>query len=551
MRRALSAFGAVAASMALAATGAHAKAGDPDPGFGAGGRTVVDVVVHSNAFATSIAIDHQGRVVVAGFFARPLLLHPVLARLTPDGSLDPGFGNGGIVLPQWGGPASIGGVAVDAAGRVVLAGSVSTSTGEDFAVARLLGDGEPDPSFSGDGLTTLDGGDMTSDHGTDMALDGQGRILLSGSSMAPAFPEEQRFTAVRVTAAGLPDASFGEDGIVVVDFGGSGAAEAIAIDPQGRVVLAGTATLGEDQDFAVARLDSTGLPDPGLDGDGRARLGFGSGPVDGEVATDVAVDANGRLLLVGRTGPVFHSSALAARLLPGGAPDPSFDGDGRLALGLSDPAAAEALAIDRDGRIVVAGLRREGEEATGQTEAEEAFLARLQPDGALDSSFGAAGVVRESFGTTGFAGAAAVTVDSAGRYLIAGHAWGARPKGFALARYLGEDQVAACRGRRATIVGTRGPDTLRGTRGRDVIAAFAGNDRVRALGGRDLVCAGRGRDLVRAGAGNDLVFGASGDDKLFGQAGKDRLRGGRGSDRLAGGSGRDSLQGGPGNDVEH
>lgn len=545
LRWGLSIGAIVVAVSALAVPGALARPGDPDPSFGVNGRVVADVS-SANALSASMAIDAQGRIVVAGYLPRPMQFWPVVARFNPDGSLDRSFGVGGVVQPQWWGSGAIAGVAIDGAGRIVLGGyreqvepspDPSTFTSHDIAVARLLDNGEPDRSFATEGLLALDGGANGKDSGTDLALDARGRILLSATIATG--PEERRIAAVRVTDSGSPDPSFGGDGISSVE---TGEGKAIAVDSSGRVVVAGAAGLAVNQEFVAVRLDPSGNPDPGFGAGGRAVLEFGVGS-EGATAADVVLDALGRLVLVGRTG---FSRPLAGRLLPDGSPDPSFDGDGKLTLDLQSPSAEPAgVAIDPAGRILAVGTTSKGD-------VEEAFLARLDPAGPLDPSFGAGGVVREGFGTS-HARAAAVAIDSAGRYLIAGGVSEGTVKGLALGRYLSEEEQAAvprCRGRKATIVGTGGADRLRGTRGSDVIVAFGGNDRIRALSGKDLICAGGGRDLVRAGAGNDRAFGGRGNDRLYGQAGRDRLRGGQGGDRLIGGLGRDSMRGGSGRDVE-
>lgn len=100
---------------------------------------------------------------------------------------------------------------------------------------------------------------------------------------------------------------------------------------------------------------------------------------------------------------------------------------------------------------------------------------------------------------------------------------------------------ATCSGHAATIVGTRGGDTLTGTGKRDVIKARGGNDVIRGLGRNDIVC---------AGGGNDKVKGGSGADRLKGGSGRDRLNGGGGGDSLFGGPGRDRCKGGPGHDIK-
>lgn len=118
-------------------------------------------------------------------------------------------------------------------------------------------------------------------------------------------------------------------------------------------------------------------------------------------------------------------------------------------------------------------------------------------------------------------------------------------------------RTGSCRDIAATVVGTRGADTLSGTGGPDVIAALNGNDTVFGLGGRDLICAGGGNDIVAAGSAADRAFGGGGADRLLGRGGPDllvgnaradTLRGGRGADRLRGGTGSDLCAGGAGFD---
>jgi RTX calcium-binding nonapeptide repeat (4 copies) len=88
-----------------------------------------------------------------------------------------------------------------------------------------------------------------------------------------------------------------------------------------------------------------------------------------------------------------------------------------------------------------------------------------------------------------------------------------------------------CRGKRATIIGTRGKDRRTGTAGRDVMVGLGGKDRLSGLGGNDLICGGGGRDKLNGGRGNDKLTGGAGKDTLVGGAGKDKLSGGPGKDR--------------------
>jgi 3',5'-cyclic AMP phosphodiesterase CpdA len=107
---------------------------------------------------------------------------------------------------------------------------------------------------------------------------------------------------------------------------------------------------------------------------------------------------------------------------------------------------------------------------------------------------------------------------------------------------------ARCKGKVATIVGTRGRDKIKGTRGRDIIDTGPGKDRVKAKRGRDLVCGGKGKDKLKGGGGRDWVNGGRGKDRVSAHRGNDRPVGGRGGDRVKGGRGRDRVSGGKGND---
>jgi len=94
----------------------------------------------------------------------------------------------------------------------------------------------------------------------------------------------------------------------------------------------------------------------------------------------------------------------------------------------------------------------------------------------------------------------------------------------AIAVGVDDDTAPTCRGRRATIVGTEGPDTLRGTNGNDVIVAFEGADRIATGNGDDVVCAGVGDDTVDTGNGDDDLRGGPGEDALDGGNGRDAER---------------------------
>jgi uncharacterized delta-60 repeat protein len=500
----------VAAPLFALPAHAAANAGELDPSFGEGGVATLN---WPKNFALDFAIDHQGRIVIAGIHATGGA-DPLIGRFNPDGSADESFGYSGVRDPPWcnnvygyqsGG--YVYGVAIDGADRIILVGTTAglPDYPPDVCVVRLLANGDPDPSFSEDGMMTV----TTAGKATDVATDHEGRILVAGSD---------GLTAVRIADSGTLDPTFGEGGVASLHLGQESEARAIAADSSGRVIVAGTETTAGGSRVAIARFGTGGRPDPSFAGIGYETLGP-SGPPGRNVATGVVLDQFGRLVLSGGEDSEGSETALAGRLLPNGALDPSFGEGGRARLPISTT-IANGIAVDQAGRVLVTGNAPGGYMNFGQS-----FLVRLGSDGLADGSFGDGGVVRPKFGMT-----SAVEVDSAGRYLVANSLYY-----FAVARYLPGTPVSPptryhCGGRRATIVGTRGRDVLKGTKRGDVIVGLRGNDVIRGFGGNDVICGDAGRDRLFGGKGRDKLFGGKDADLLVGGPGRDRLHGGLGRD---------------------
>lgn len=166
-------------------------------------------------------------------------------------------------------------------------------------------------------------------------------------------------------------------------------------------------------------------------------------------------------------------------------------------------------------------------------------LARFNPDGILDASFGPlGGRTLTPFSAGSIDSALALAIAPDGKLVAAGASNAGGDFDFALARYFLVDEppppVQRCAGRPATIMGTSQSETIRGTDGPDVILGLGGRDTIRGRGGNDVICGGRGNDQLVGGEGNDRLLGGRGDDRLFGDVGRDRLDGGSGTDRCRG-----------------
>jgi serralysin len=153
--------------------------GSLDGGFGTNGMVTTNMsMLGTNDRATDlVVVQDDGKVLVVGSSEGTC----ALARYNSDGSLDTGFGAGGRVV----GSASSfvpSAIALQADGRIIVAGSYQGGAGAAFAVARYSSDGSLDTSFGADGLVTTGFSSGSSDHGNSVAIDGSGRIVVAGYS---------------------------------------------------------------------------------------------------------------------------------------------------------------------------------------------------------------------------------------------------------------------------------------------------------------------------------------------------------------------------------
>ncbi|HLK41606.1 MAG TPA: hypothetical protein VKU41_32885 [Polyangiaceae bacterium] len=171
-------------------------------------------------------------------------------RSGSDCTLDPTFDG---VFDFSSGPDSARAVALSGS-AYVLAGVANAGPSSDVFLARLTASGSLDPSFAPDGgfvTTDVDGGQ---DDGRAVAVDGRGRIVVAGANASPGGAASQ-IVVVRYTPSGSLDAAFGTGGVVVVQLGSPSAANALALQADGKIVVGGYATASKHKVFALVRLN--------------------------------------------------------------------------------------------------------------------------------------------------------------------------------------------------------------------------------------------------------------------------------------------------------
>jgi uncharacterized delta-60 repeat protein len=414
---------------------AQASPGDLDPTFGTGGKVTTDFVGGHDQ-ASALVVQADGRLVAAGLATGEATnLDFALARYNPDGSLDPSFGNGGEVTTDFGGfpPDDHAHALVQQAdGKLVAAGGVFRSDGDfdnDFALARYNPDGTLDPTFGNGGIVLTDFADGEEAHA--LALQADGKLVAAGVAFTSGAG--QMFGLARYNPDGSLDPSFGNGGTVTTAFG-SGIVQpsGLAVQADGKLVAAGSVLVGSTLDFALVRYQPDGTLDQTFGNGGRVTTKITRSDDDAQA---LALQADGKLVLAGSANVGGHFDFALARYRPNGALDRTFGKAGKVTTDFTGPDnsdAANALALQADGKLVAAGVAFTG--GVG----EDFALARYQRDGSLDPTFGTGGKVTTDFASsTAFESVNALAVQADGNLVAAGVAQvaaGAQPD-FALARY--------------------------------------------------------------------------------------------------------------------
>ena len=350
------------------------------------------------------------------------------------GTLDSEFGGTGMVTTDFGGSDFAYALAMQPDGRIVVGGGTSAGpTAGDFALARFNPDGSVDTSFGGGKVTTdIDG----APNGIlDLLVQPDGKIVAAGNSLG-----FSRFGFARYNPDGSLDGGFGAEGKVSLAAGR--AAFAVARQSDGKILAAGDS----DGKFALARLNADGTPDLSFDGDGR--LVTDVGPFGGGAGA-MALQPDGKIVAAGFSIPNFA----LVRYNPDGSLDPAFGAGGKVTTDFGGFDSAVAVAVQPDGKIVAAGLRRP---FVGG--AADVALARYEPDGSLDATFGGGGKVTTALpeGSDGLAADIAVQPD--GKLVVVGMSQAAGAAAdFLVARYDPAGDLDESFGVRGIVITTAGP----------------------------------------------------------------------------------------------
>jgi uncharacterized delta-60 repeat protein len=353
--------------------------GSLDGSFDFDGKVITDFFMTQES-AGSAVLQADGKIVAfGGIYNQPgtFNLDIALARYNMDGSLDPAFDSDGKLTTDFGSLEDyMAAGRLQADGKIIVVGSTNKAgTNQDFALARYQANGSLDAGFDVDGLVTTDISSNASE-ANGVAIQADGKIVAVGSTYKGVGNYD--FALVRYNGDGSLDNTFGNAGKVTTDFFGSeDYGVSLVIQADGKIVVSGYANNGSNIDFALARYNPDGSLDKAFNG-GKVTTDFAGADDRG---LQVSLQADGKIIVAGYARISNNTDFAVARYHSDGSLDSSFDTDGKQTTAVATGAdIATAVAVQADGKIVLGGYTRNGGTL-------DFALVRYNTDGSLDTSF--------------------------------------------------------------------------------------------------------------------------------------------------------------------
>ena len=406
------------------------SAGDLDLTFSDDGEQVLNLTPGVPDQAQGVVIQPDGKIVVVGA-ARSTLTDTVgvLIRLNADGSLDETFDGDGIAwldLPGYDAEV-FRAVALQADGKIVVTGD--TAWGGPSLVTRFHTDGSLDTTFGTDGVA------LTSMISFAVAIQADGKVVIAGSHYDGGSTLTFSFAAARFNADGTPDEVFGVNGMTLALTGDAGALD-VLVQPDGKILMGGRSGHGYGP-FALVRLNPDGGFDTTFDGDGVVTTGSGFVEENAGIR-GLALDADGKIVATGVAQDWAIVVASVLRYNPDGSLDTTFGDDGRVYTTVPGAGtfAGEDVAVQADGKIVVIG-------GVGFPGDGRSTVSRYNPDGTLDETFTAAegvlapGIIETNLVPNDNDGYFGVVIQADGKIVAVGQVGGGSEQNFSVVRYEG------------------------------------------------------------------------------------------------------------------
>ena len=397
--------------------------GTMDNTFGTNG--IVNTNIGDIAFANSIALQSDEKIIVAGTALINGENKFAVVRYNTNGAVDNSFGDNGIVLTPIGtSGATLTSTKIQQDGKILAAGHYYNGSNEDFVLMRYTSDGTLDDSFGTNGIVTTQVG-ASSDYAYSMAIQNDGKIILAGSG----FQTNDDYALVRYNNDGTIDNTFGINGKVFTQVGAANdVAKTVLLQDDGKIIAAGYSYNGANYDFSIARYDTSGFLDEPFGTIGRTITNVGIG---NDYAYSAAIKSDGKIVLAGYSYNNNDNDFAIIQYKPDGIIDSSFGTNGIVTtpVGTAND-YAYAVAIQSNGNILAAGYSEASmiHNSTGKFLApkkpsagiEHNFtLVSYNPDGTLDETFANSGIALSQVGES-YTSLSSAAIQSSGKIIVVG-----------------------------------------------------------------------------------------------------------------------------------
>jgi uncharacterized delta-60 repeat protein len=370
----------------------NSQIGFQDPGFGNNG-ILTTTISPKNDYGLRLCVLDDDSFILAGSattvsgdrcFA--------MAKYSRDGELYTSFADGGIMTEDLGiGDDVINSAIVTEGGKILVTGRTH-QIDYDIVFARYTATGLVDSSFGINGKVIIDYG-FGDDRGVDIAIEDQNIII---GAFVTSYDSLKHFSVIKADLNGNPVPSFGNGGIVVAD---TGTENSFLTDMQimddGKILLVGYCDVedtgnGDNWDIFMIRYNNDGTLDES----------FGTGGIKQASCLDledfpysVSIQSGNKLIVCGSGDTNSDSYITLLRFLTNGDIDTTFGESGHVITSIGVYDDAEPSLVQPDNKIIIGGYTTEG-----PGNAYEFLVARYNPDGKLDSTFGTNGWTKSSNG---------------------------------------------------------------------------------------------------------------------------------------------------------
>jgi uncharacterized delta-60 repeat protein len=290
--------------------------GTIDTTFGSKGFDTTFLEVASQDFANSVIVQPDGKIILSGYLWFNYGNYFALVRYNADGSLDAAFGNNGIVITVSKAHYGISSAAaLQSDGKIIQTGYFSLPGKTCFGLVRYNVNGSLDTAFGNRGIdsTFID---TASNMSQAIAIEPDNKILVAGT----AGNLDYKFALVRFNTDGSLDNTFGINGAITTDFGNGAIANAIALQADGKIVLAGLANTKTANEFGIARYNNNGTPDTTFGKQGKLMTIVPSRPMRNQyilnaIANSVALQADNKIVVSGTVSNYLGDDFVLVRYL--------------------------------------------------------------------------------------------------------------------------------------------------------------------------------------------------------------------------------------------